>query len=605
MVNGVVTSVIGGALLFAISGNGIAGGPMQPTETSKIALATADAGLDRAKLFRELQAWVQNIPTAIDREKLFRDFQAWLQNIPATVDREKLFREFQARLNASEQLFREFQAWLKSSSPPVAPAAVPAAPAVVTRGTRGEMKVAMADPDHLFADFNALFRGPVPAAVAAPAAPTPAAVAPPPQPTPSEPARPAVQPNCDQVSPTGHFEIGDNIKLVFYEYDSEADKWGKKTGIGFEQSTELSGEYTVQEDGTIAVPLLGSFVVHNHSTKDLQSDLTAAFEKMLGRKGFVTVRSNERPPIYVLGPVKTPGSFKYSLGMTVFHAMALAGGFNQPTEPWQQVDAVREATRRTSALEEMSELLVREAVLKSERDQVEANLPHQLVALVGDSKAKALIAAEISRRLAIVSARQTRERTLAEQINMAKQDMQMLTSHMPSDELIRNLQERAKALQGLLQKGWASRVQVLQVQGQLSEAEQRRQDALARLTEAKQRLATLEQDKARLDADTRSELDTAINTIEQQIAGDRRSADGSGGVLGALKVGVSSEASKFSYQIVRQTANGPVEFAARGMTPLYPGDLVRIVTPEDGQNPATAPETVTPPGFKNASFACK
>ena len=110
-----------------------------------------------------------------------------------------------------------------------------------------------------------------------------------------------------------------------------------------------------------------------------------------------------------------------------------------------------------------------------------------------------------------------------------------------------------------------------------------------------------------MDADKQSELNTAINTIEQQIVGATRDADSSSGVLGALKVqyGASSEASKFSYQIVRQTASGPVEFAARGMTPLYPGDLVRIVTPEDGQNPATAPETVTPPEFKKASFGCK
>jgi hypothetical protein len=227
--------------------------------------------------------------------------------------------------------------------------------------------------------------------------------------------------------------------------------------------------------------------------------------------------------------------------------------------------------------------------------------------LVGPTKAKALIAAETSRRSAIVSARQTRARLLAESIDAAKQDVQMLTSRLPSDDLIRGLKERADAMQALLQKGQVARVTVLQVQGQLADAEQRRQDSVARLSEAKQRLGSLGQDKVKMDTDTRGELETAINTIEQQITGASREADTSGGVLGALKVqyGAPSEVSTFSYQIVRQTPNGPVEHAARGMTPLYPGDLVRIVTPEDGQNPATAPETVTQPGFKNASFGCK
>jgi len=572
MVNGVVTTAVGGALLFVVSGNGIAENPVQPTATSMIALATADDGLDREKLFRDFQARLQNISIAADREKLFRDLQARLQYSPPPV--------------------------------PSRPDAAAPAPAVVTKGKPGEVRVAIADPDHLVADFE-WFHGPVPAAAAAPIAPAPAAVAPPP------PTTPATQPSCaNEVSvPTGHFEIGDNIKLVFYEFvaDEEKDKWGRKSGTSFEQNTELSGEYMVQEDGTIAVPLLGSFDVHNRLAKDLQSDLAAAFEKLLGRKGFVTVRSNERPPIYVLGPVKTPGSFKYSPGMTVFHAMAMAGGYNQPSEPWQQMDAVREATKRNSALEEMSDLLVREAVLKSERDQVAPDAPQQLVALVGEARAKTLIAAENSRRSAIVSARQTRERLAAESIDAAKQTVLMLTNSLPSEELARSLKERISALQAMLTKGWVARTSVLQVQGQLAEAEQRRQDAMTRLTEAKQRLASVEQDKARLDADTRSELDTTINAVEQQIAGAGRDADSSGGVLGALKVryGASSEVSKFSYQIVRQTAKGPVEFAARGMTPLYPGDLVRIVTPEDGQNPATAPETVTQPRFKNASFGCK
>jgi polysaccharide biosynthesis/export protein ExoF len=583
MVNGVVTMVLGGALLFAFSGNGIAEESTQPTATSKIALATVDAELNRSGALG-----------------------AFEQHIPIASDREQPFREFQARLTNNEQLFREFQARLKYWSPPVASAAHRVSK---TTGKPGEVELALADPDQRFADFETWLRGAVPSAAAAPAAPAPAAVAPPALATPT-PATPAAKPPCDEVSvPAGHFEIGDNIKLVFYEYvaDTENDKWGKKSGIGFEQSTELSGEYMVQEDGTIAVPLLGSFVVHNRSAKDLQSDLAAAFEKVLGGKGFVTIRSNERPPIYVLGPVKAPGSFKYSPGMTVFHAMALAGGYNQPIEPWQRMDAVHEVTKRNSALEELSDLLVRETVLKSERDQVVPKLPQQLIVLVGETKAKALIAAEVSRRLAIVSAHQNRERLLAESIDTAKQDVQMLTSRLPSDDLIRSLKERSNALQTLLQKGAVARVQVIEVQGQLADAEQRRQDSIARLAEARQRLASLEQDKARLDADTRSELNTAVNAVEQQIAGASRDADSSSGVLGALKVqyGAPSEPSKFSYQIVRQTANGPVEFAARGMTPLYPGDLVRIVTPEDGQNPATAPETVTPPEFKKASFGCK
>ncbi|TIU60966.1 MAG: exopolysaccharide biosynthesis protein, partial [Mesorhizobium sp.] len=64
------------------------------------------------------------------------------------------------------------------------------------------------------------------------------------------------------------------------------------------------------------------------------------FNQLLGRKGLVNILSLERSPIYVLGPVRNPGSFKYAPGMTILHAVALAGGLNQSSsEPWQQIEA--------------------------------------------------------------------------------------------------------------------------------------------------------------------------------------------------------------------------------------------------------------------------
>ena len=63
---------------------------------------------------------------------------------------------------------------------------------------------------------------------------------------------------------TPQLGIGDKIKLAFYERldDVEKDKWGKSSSNfsqDFQARPELTGEYTVQEDGRIALPMLGSF----------------------------------------------------------------------------------------------------------------------------------------------------------------------------------------------------------------------------------------------------------------------------------------------------------------------------------------------------------
>jgi len=116
---------------------------------------------------------------------------------------------------------------------------------------------------------------------------------------------------------------------------------------GILQRPELTGEYTVQEDGTISVPLLGFIPVANRSAQQVHDDLLESFNQLLGRKGMVNILSLERAPVYVLGPVRNPGSFKYASGMTILHAIALAGGLDRGSnDPWQKIEAVREIQKR-------------------------------------------------------------------------------------------------------------------------------------------------------------------------------------------------------------------------------------------------------------------
>jgi protein involved in polysaccharide export with SLBB domain len=173
---------------------------------------------------------------------------------------------------------------------------------------------------------------------AAPAAPTTAELPKTVSPAPDAPSAPAA----------GLFGVGDRLKIAFYErLDVEEDKWGRASSASalrsIMQRPELSGEYAVQVDGTISVPLLGSIPVANRSAQQVHADLEQTFEQLLGRKGLVNILSLERSPIYVLGPVRNPGSFNYAPGMTVLHAIALAGGLDRGAgDPWQKIEAVRE-----------------------------------------------------------------------------------------------------------------------------------------------------------------------------------------------------------------------------------------------------------------------
>jgi protein involved in polysaccharide export with SLBB domain len=398
------------------------------------------------------------------------------------------------------------------------------------------------------------------------------------------------------------FGAGDKLKIAFYErLNVEEDKWGRPTSAlrSIQQRPELSGEYTVQEDGTISIPLLGSISVANRSAQQVHTALDEAFEHLLGRKGMVNVVLLERAPIYVLGPVKNPGSFKYMTGSTVLHAIAMAGGLDRgASDPWSKVEAVREYQKRSGAVDTVVKLMARDAVLKAERDGNTPKIPLRLMELVGATEAIHLINEQGERRKAIVQARKDRERAMANSFEAAKQDLQMYGHTTALDKLVKTRQERVDSTRALVERNVVAKSMLSQVEGELSDAEQRRQDAINQYGMAKQRLASLAADKLKVQADLEKDLAIEIDAVERQITESEREMNTSEGILKNLPVtrtayAPSKETSGITYQIVRRTASGPVNIAADGMTLLQPGDLVNIAI-GSGESAALPPMSSVP-----------
>ena len=401
------------------------------------------------------------------------------------------------------------------------------------------------------------------------------------------------------------FGIGDRLKVAFYErLDVEEDKWGRTSSAlrGIQLRPELSGEYTVEEDGMISLPMLGTIPVANRSAQQVQAAMMESFEQLLGHKGMVNVALLERSPIYVLGPVKNPGSYKYVPGATVLHAIAVAGGLDRGTsDPWQKVEAIREIQKRSGAADALTKLIARATVLKAERDGTAPKVPLRLMDLIGASEANSLVNEQIDRRKAVALARKNRARAILSAVESAKQDL-VAYSHTDSlDELVKMRQERVDSIRPLVERNVVSKATLSQVQGELSEAEQRRQDAINQYGMAKQRLASLTAEGLRVQADMENDVAVEIEAVEQQISNNEREVNASDGVLSSLPATRAAfapskaAANQVTYQIVRHTAAGPVSIPSSGMTLLQPGDLVNIII---GTNEATGlsatPDATTP-----------
>ncbi len=88
----------------------------------------------------------------------------------------------------------------------------------------------------------------------------------------------------------------------------------------------LSRGYTVDHDGTITIPLIGSVTARGKTVKDLASVIRTKLGAEYVRDPQVTVDMQQNRPFFILGEVKTAGQYAYVSGMTIETAIAIAGG---------------------------------------------------------------------------------------------------------------------------------------------------------------------------------------------------------------------------------------------------------------------------------------
>jgi polysaccharide export outer membrane protein len=111
--------------------------------------------------------------------------------------------------------------------------------------------------------------------------------------------------------PTGYrLGAGDQIRIITFGDD------------------QLSGQFRIDDQGEIDVPLLGPI----HAADDTPEQLAAHLSADLKRKKLlltpsVAVEVVAYRNIFVLGEVNKPGSYPYQPGMTMLTAVAVAGGF--------------------------------------------------------------------------------------------------------------------------------------------------------------------------------------------------------------------------------------------------------------------------------------
>jgi len=107
----------------------------------------------------------------------------------------------------------------------------------------------------------------------------------------------------------------------------------------FEQA-RLTNNYSVDQSGYIAFPLIGSVPASGKTVKQLEGVIASKLRGGYLRDPDVSVEVDRYRPIFIMGEVGGSGQYSYVPGMTVQKAIAAAGGFS-PRANQENVDITR------------------------------------------------------------------------------------------------------------------------------------------------------------------------------------------------------------------------------------------------------------------------
>jgi polysaccharide export outer membrane protein len=144
------------------------------------------------------------------------------------------------------------------------------------------------------------------AAAPPPASATPpSAQATPPSPQAAPPMTPAVAP------PSADYVIGPSDVIAITEYDQ----------------TDLSGNFTVEADGTFTYPFIGRVKAGGLTLRDLEKQLKQKLADGYFKDPQLSVSINQyhSKQVFVVGEVHAPGSYPMTGPMTLIEALARAG----------------------------------------------------------------------------------------------------------------------------------------------------------------------------------------------------------------------------------------------------------------------------------------
>lgn len=110
---------------------------------------------------------------------------------------------------------------------------------------------------------------------------------------------------------------------------------------------DLSGNYLINEEGYIFMPLIGEIDSKGKTIDDVANIIETKLKDGFLKDPSVGIEIANFRPIYVMGEVRNPGSYNFVTDMTIRNAAAIAGGFTYRANQ-KEMNVLREGADDTT-----------------------------------------------------------------------------------------------------------------------------------------------------------------------------------------------------------------------------------------------------------------
>ncbi len=374
--------------------------------------------------------------------------------------------------------------------------------------------------------------------------------------------------------------IGDQLRVTFFEDVRPAEGVNKGVLSSLVERPEITGQYVIQQDGTLYLPLVGTVPAVGRGPAELEGDLEGRFTALFGSPAKIIIQFVEREPIYVTGPRIRATTVKYVPGMVVLHGLALAGALDSnSSDLWRKLDAAREMERLNQSHDRLVKLIAKRDVLLSERDGTFAQNRERHAALVGIAGANPAIAEERRLRELEKSKRTEAERSVDRQLETTQNELIGLHERLASAEAA--LKEKAdyvKKLDGLRARGNVTDIAIHMAQGEWSNAREIWHSVRTLIAETERKQLELQERRKQIEVDAQLSRERELKATQDAISGEEvtQSSLGNGLVRLANSPVEGNSGNAPSWQIVRRTVSGLTRLDCEELTPLQPGDILEL-----------------------------